>query len=65
MATNFDDTQINYDDMIYSFDGMKILFKLVKLYGKYYNEYKQPQKQSKYITKTKVTTCNRLPTITE
>ena len=64
MASNSNDI-INPDDMIISFDTMNQVFQLVKLFGKYYNEYKQQHQQSKHITKTNVTTCSRLPTIPE
>ena len=75
MASNSNDT-INPDDMIISFDTinpdviisfdtMNQVFELAKLFGTYYNEYKQQHQQSKHITKTKVTTCSRLPTIPE
>ena len=61
MASNLNDT-INPDDMIISFDTinpdviisfdtMNQVFELTKLFGKYYNEYKQQHKQSKHITK--------------
>ena len=64
MAFNSNDT-INPGDMINSFDTINQVFQLVQLFGKYYNEYKQQHQQSKHITKTKVTTCSRLPTIPE
>ena len=64
MASNSNDTT-NPDDMIISFDTMNQVFQLVKLFGKYYNEYKQQHQQSKHITKANVKTCCRLPTIPE
>ena len=64
MASNSNDS-IYSDDMIISFDSMDQVFKLAKLFGKYYNEHKQQHQQSKHITKANVTICSRLPTIPE
>ena len=64
MASNSNDT-INPDDMIINFDSMNQVFQLVKLFGKYYNKYKQQHQQSKHIIKAKIIACSRLPTIPE
>ena len=64
MASISNDTT-NPDDLIISFDTMDQVFQLAKLFVKYYNEHKQQHQESKHITKTNVTTCSRLPTITE
>ena len=44
MASNSNDT-INPDDIIISFDTMNQAFQLVKLFRKYYHEYKQQHQQ--------------------